>query len=371
MPMTLRAGRRPGAVLPLVTVCLVGLIAFVALAIDIGMMAVARSQAQSAADVAALAGARTLDGSTGNNKTNAEAEAKEAAKANYILSAKITDAKIAAGFPKTGVYKYNTSAQRFEADFVNAPATNESYGAMQMRITTQQDTYFGKVLGVSAMTVAAEATAVHRPRDIAISLDFSGSMKFSSEFNYPPSSGTVDVTGTLNPDDRFPRFGPWTIYPVATTGNPNPMQRVDPFIDSGGEAHAMNNLTVETVHGPPIVQNFQTNAASAGTNAFVYNGDLTAGSFGLSHSPVCTPAPATWTSQYATGYAGDRWPLKFGVTTTSPTLTDYAKTAAEMLGIASVNPATRLAAWETDGYDATIVSSFRNGTAFKGYVMGP
>src|SRR5262245_23821807 len=120
MPMrrTFGAGRRAGAVLPLVTVCLVGLIAFVALAIGIGMMAVARTQAQSAADVAALAGARTLDGSVGNNKTNAEAEAKEAAKSNYILATKITDAKIAAGFPKTGVYKYNATAQRFEADFV-------------------------------------------------------------------------------------------------------------------------------------------------------------------------------------------------------------------------------------------------------------
>src|SRR5262249_20981570 len=262
-------------------------------------------------------------------------------------------------------------AQRFEADFVNTPGTNESYGAMQIRITTQQDTYFGRVLGVNAMTVSAESTAVHRPRDIAISLDFSGSMKFSSEFNYPPISGTVNVTGTLNPDDRFPRFGPWSIYPVATTGNPNPMQRLDPFIDSGGEAHAMNNLTVETVHGPPIVQNFQTNAAAPSTNALVYNGDLTAGAFALTHTPVCTPTPATWTSQYTNGYAGDRWPLKFGVTTTSPGVTDYAKTAAEMLGIASVTPATRLVLWETDGYDSTLVSSFRNGTAFNGDVMGP
>ena len=35
-----RTARRQGAVLPLVTVCLVGLMAFVALAIDVGMMAV-------------------------------------------------------------------------------------------------------------------------------------------------------------------------------------------------------------------------------------------------------------------------------------------------------------------------------------------
>src|SRR5437764_14617711 len=85
------SARRDGAVLPLVTVCLVALLGFVALAIDVGMMAVARTQAQSAADVAALAGARTLDGkSTNNNKAAAEAEAVEAATSNAILATQIT-----------------------------------------------------------------------------------------------------------------------------------------------------------------------------------------------------------------------------------------------------------------------------------------
>ena len=74
MRMSLRTPRRAGAVLPLVTVCLVGLMAFIALAIDIGMMALARTQSQSAADIAALAGARTLNGQTGNNVTNAVAD---------------------------------------------------------------------------------------------------------------------------------------------------------------------------------------------------------------------------------------------------------------------------------------------------------
>ena len=193
--------RRKGAVLPLVTICLVGLMAFLALSIDIGMMAVARTQAQSAADIAALAGARTLDGNSGNNKTNAEAEAREAATSNYILSSQVSSGQVVA--VNTGVYKYNTGSSRFQADFVNAPTGTEAYGAMQVKITTSQDTYFGKVLGITSMSVGAEATAVHRPRDIAISLDFSGSMRFSSEFNYPPISGTTHVTGGLNGEAEF------------------------------------------------------------------------------------------------------------------------------------------------------------------------
>ena len=62
-----RRGPRRGAVLPLVTLCLVGLMGFLALAIDVGVLAVARNQAQNAADIAALAGARTLTGTSSNN----------------------------------------------------------------------------------------------------------------------------------------------------------------------------------------------------------------------------------------------------------------------------------------------------------------
>lgn len=367
MRYSMKTSRRRGAVLPLVTICLIGLFGFVALAIDIGMMAVARTQAQSAADIAALAGARTLNGQTGNNTTGAIAEAKEAATSNYVLGSQVTLSQVV--LAQAGVYRYDTTNQRFTAQFGSAPGTNEAYGAMQVRVTTSQPTYFGRVLGVNSMSISAEATAVHRPRDIAISLDFSGSMKFSSEFNYPPISGSTPVTGALNPDSVFPRFGPWSIYPVATSGNPNPMQRIDAYIDSGGETHAANNMTTATTLGPTIVNNFQTTAAAGGPNAFVYNNDLTAGAFNISNTPVCTPAPSSWTSQYATGYQGDRWPLDWGVSSTTPTVAQYATTAAEMLNITTVTTSTRNASWETNGYDYTSLT-FGNG-AFKGYSMGP
>ena len=359
--------RRRGAVLPLVTVCLIALFGFVALAIDIGMMAVARTQAQSAADIAALACARTLNGNSGNNVSAALAEAKDAADSNYIMGTQITNAQLAT--VQVGVYRYDSSNQRFTANFTDGPGSNEAYGAMQVRITANQATYFGRVLGVNSMAISAEATAVHRPRDIAISLDFSGSMKFSSEFNYPPISGSTKVTGGLNPDPVFPRFGPWIVYPVATSGNPNPMQRVDAYIDSGGETHAANNLTTQTTLGPPIVNNFQTTAVAGGPNAFVYNDDMSAGSFNITNTPVCTPAPSSWSSQYASGYKGDRWPLKWGNSSTSPTVSDYATTAAQMLNISSVGNSTRDVNWEANGYDYTSLG-FRNG-AFQGYSMGP
>jgi hypothetical protein len=147
------------------------------------------------------------------------------------------------------------------------------------------------------------------------------------------------------------------------------MQRLESYIDSGGETHAANNLTTTTTLGPPVVNNFQTTAVAGGPDAFVYNGDMSAGSFSLTNIPVCTPAPISWTSQYASNYAGDRWPLKWGNATTSPTIADYATTAAEMLNIATVTTSTRNASWENNGYDYTSLA-FRNGS-FKGYSMGP
>src|SRR6478735_3950402 len=115
MRKSLPSTRREGAVLPLVTICLVGLVGFVALAIDVGMVAVARTQAQSAADVAALAGARTLDGkSVNNNQANAEAEAVEAATSNSILATRITPAQVTVH--EAGVYRYDTGTLRFKSD---------------------------------------------------------------------------------------------------------------------------------------------------------------------------------------------------------------------------------------------------------------
>ena len=48
---------RVGMVLPLLAVSMVALLSFVALAVDVGMLAVARTQCQNAADAAAMAGA--------------------------------------------------------------------------------------------------------------------------------------------------------------------------------------------------------------------------------------------------------------------------------------------------------------------------
>src|SRR6516165_3319399 len=80
--------RRRGTVLPLVVFCVLVLLGMVALAVDIGMMMVARTQCQNAADAAAMTGARSLNGNTTNNNNYAAAgpAAVTAASNNSVLS---------------------------------------------------------------------------------------------------------------------------------------------------------------------------------------------------------------------------------------------------------------------------------------------
>jgi len=77
---------RRGTVVPLLTLTIVALTAFLALAIDLGMLALAKTQAQQAADLAALTAARTVNGvATANyNQTAATTNAQTILSYNQI-----------------------------------------------------------------------------------------------------------------------------------------------------------------------------------------------------------------------------------------------------------------------------------------------
>src|SRR5436305_3075514 len=117
--------RRGGSILPLVALCLVGLIGMVALAVDVGLIAVSRTQAQSAADVAALAGARQLTGQdpgadgSPNNVTSAVSKATAAVTNNSVMGTAIDSAQVTI---QPNVYIYDSVAKKFNPMYP-APAT--------------------------------------------------------------------------------------------------------------------------------------------------------------------------------------------------------------------------------------------------------
>jgi len=137
----------PGAVLPTVAVCLVGLMGFIALAIDIGLMVAARSQCQNAADSAALAGARAPRRQERRQQCASRDGPRRvsAARSNLILNGPITrgpgDQRGRRG--STGTIPRRNA---FQAVFGQAPGPNEAYGAMQVTLASQQPTIFRQCL---------------------------------------------------------------------------------------------------------------------------------------------------------------------------------------------------------------------------------
>jgi hypothetical protein len=376
----------------MVTVTLIGLLSFAALAIDLGLMVVARTQCQAAADAAALAGCRTINGSQGNNVPAAIAMAQSVATSNTVLNNSITPAQVAN--VQAGIYQYNTSTNSFQAIFGQTPGANQNYGLLQVQIVTQQPSFFANIMGVQSMTVGAVATAVHRPRDIAIVLDFSQSMGYATMFKYP-AFGTV--TGLLNPDPAFPQFGPWSIFggpgmvldpnnpgtppgSYATYVPPTPFQRVFTLTDNSGEYYGPNNITMATQDGPAVVNNFllsdnQTNAFTSSWSSFPSFPNINLGTSGYP-TGIITPTPSTFVNQNASGFVGDPFPLAAGVTVTgAPTPNQYAQTVADYIGIArsSVTDTTYNSNFETNGYDWNFATNSLKPAIqkFQGFTVGP
>jgi hypothetical protein len=359
--------RRNGSVLPMLGVCLVALFGFVALAVDLGMLAVSRTQCQNAADVAALVGARNLnnnDFSTDTNRAGAMAAARAAAKANPHLSKFIGDSEITSVV--AGQYKYDTTNQRFTVSYPGTLSGSDSWSAMHVELSSLQPTYFMKVLGVTSMPTGATATAVHRPRDIAFVLDFTGSMAFASVSNWPYSP----VEGLMNPDPAYPKFGHYSRYAAYQNANasdtapaslsvsdrPNPLQMTGNYIVNPGvnqNTYSPNNHTIATSGGPPVVEDFYTapgdpptvNASTPIKNAFkMWSGG------GYNAMAGACPAPANFDTQTDSPdtYVGDKWPRTDGnrggssgtwSTLTGSNFTDNgAKTLKEFLGITSAAP---------------------------------
>jgi Putative Flp pilus-assembly TadE/G-like len=317
--------RRDGVVLVLIVVSLVALFTFVALAVDLGMLAVARTQAQDAADSAAMAGARTLNGvsSNSNNYAAATPTAVQAATGNSILSAPVPSSAVNV---QIGRYAYVTANQRFEGQFPG-PST-DNWSLAQATITTNigNQLPFAKVFSFGGVNLQATATAAHRPRDVAIILDYSGSMRFASLAGLSASSSSPYSgvrTRSNNPDSAFPTFGHYSAgAALQATSFTSPYEQA--------------NITATTNDNRgPIVADFYTD--TSGTAAFT----------AAANSFATTPGGDNYLK--VNNNAGPAW----------------CSTAANLVPIAATN-STPKQAFETNGY--TGISGV---ASFSGYTQGP
>ena len=270
----------------------------------------------------AMAGCRTLNGDTtvNNNYSNVSPTAQAAVSSNSMLSTPLQSSQVTL---QIGRYTYNSTSKQYEGQFPGPATENWSMVKATVSAPVSNVLAFSKVFNFSMGNIQATATAAHRPRDVAIILDYSGSMRFASLLGTPYSGNR----SSNNPDSVFPAFGHYSATSTAALQNTT---FTAPYSDA--------NVTITTSDGrAPIVNDFYT--SSSGGSAF---------------------ASASSTG-YATTPGGDNF-LKSSKNTTST----YAQTAASALSITSPTTSTRDATFETSGYTAYGMTP-----AFNGYTTGP
>lgn len=246
---------RRGAVLALVFLCILPVLAFTALSVDLGLLAIARTQVQNAADTAAMAGARTLNGDSSNNNNVGSVTGMSTAAAtnNSVLTTPITGSNLTLN---TGRYSYNATNQRFEGQFPGASSENWSMVRADVTVDVSGSMAFSKVLSattsITPRQVTARATAAHRPRDIAVILDYSGSMRFASMVALPPYTNPRSSNSS---DPNYPQFGHY----ASSSANLRKTSFTVPYVEP--------NVTVTTSDGrAPLILDFYTDSGS--TQAF-------------------------------------------------------------------------------------------------------
>jgi len=251
---------RRGIVLPLIAVSLIALVGLVALAVDFGRLALAQTECQNAADSAAIAGARSLDAT--QNLSLATTNATNAAVSCPVLGGSLQSSEIDV---QHGAYHYDATNQVFSSKIpAEAP---DIYNLTQVTITHNVNLTFGRVFGKAWSTITVTAQAAHRPRDIAIVLDYSGSMNNESDlWNCESYLGSMQNTPN-NTDPVIPKWGPYapSYSPLATLQCTSSDPRV-----------GFCNVTKSVVGIPALVGDFYSNSRGAsGVSAFSSAGTAT------------------------------------------------------------------------------------------------
>jgi Flp pilus assembly protein TadG len=149
---------------------LVLMAAFLAFAIDLGGLSLARTQMQNAADAAALAASAYIPSDTAKATTQAQV---------FAAYQKVAGKNIAASSVSVAFGSWDKTARLFVA---GTPSN-------AVQVTIQRDathdgqipTFFGNIFGIRGKDFTARSVAVTNPRDICFVVDLSGSMNDDTE----------------------------------------------------------------------------------------------------------------------------------------------------------------------------------------------
>jgi Flp pilus assembly protein TadG len=373
---------RAGAILPMVALLMIPCLGFLALAIDLGILAVANTQAQQAADLAALTAARSLTGTTGSNQSLATTNAANILSYNVIYGQPLVTAPMStSGYIATssqltlnyGTYDYtpstsNPSGPQFTANF-SPPTSGVPLTAVTATVTGTPKAAFSTIFGFNTLgTVSATATAVHRPRDLALIMDQSASMRLGTALGFDFATST---RSTNNPDPLYPQWGAYsgsgvaaqmqgpntnstsatasytvspsnTTTPAPTGGSPSYMQTyVNSFYQNGPPTLAAPN--------PTLIRAFDSYSSADGGNTWTaptsQRPQIPSGGASVTYNSSNNVSTLTYplvagTSGVTYPASGD-YPLYVGGVSGG----GYAQTVSGVVGSSARNPA-----WELDGY---------------------
>lgn len=156
------------------------MVGFAALAIDVGYMFAVRAELQRTADSAALAAASQLV----NGDTPAQRRAHALETAQLYAAQNESDRRaveVTPGDVAFGTYTHNLATGKYT--FVPDDSTSPS----AVRVTARRadvGLLFSKVFGFTTTDISARATAVLTPRDVAVVIDLSASMKYDSNLRF-------------------------------------------------------------------------------------------------------------------------------------------------------------------------------------------
>ncbi|MCC6127066.1 MAG: VWA domain-containing protein [Pirellulales bacterium] len=172
---------RRGAVAVLAAFLTVFMLAVIAFAVDLGYLSLVRTQLQTTADAAALAGAGTMNTTLEDMKAAAENFAVRNKVAGR--TAQLTSNEIEPGIWDTTARTFTPSSQLGNAVRVTV-RTSETTGG-------ETPLFFGRIFGKNSQAQQASAIATANPRDIAFVIDLSGSMNDDTD---PSKTATLNST---------------------------------------------------------------------------------------------------------------------------------------------------------------------------------
>jgi hypothetical protein len=231
--------------------CLVAAVAFAALSVDIGMIALTKTQLQNAVDAAAIAAAEEISsavqktGSAGGTADQANAVAESAGRAMAVkvagLNGVYIDANRDVQFGKRSYDKGNKKfvvawgASPYNAVKVTAHKDNDDPKAQDAALALSFAPFFGN----KPQKIIASAAAYVESRDLILTLDYTASMNDDSTFNGMAKLGRSAVESNML--QIYNQLG------LTLTKLPDTPQ----YLSASGSASGGVNVTV-TFQGPSV-----------------------------------------------------------------------------------------------------------------------